>query len=47
MSRFAFDHWPVSLALVLPFLTAAAACGLWGWWRERRAVASVIDELTR
>lgn len=45
MSEFRFDHWPVSLALLVPFLSVVAARGLWLWVQERRAVRRALRDL--
>ena len=45
MSQFRIDHWPVSLAVVVPFLGVAAAWAISLWVRERRAVRRALREL--
>lgn len=45
MSDFRFDHWPVSLALVVPFLAVVAAVGLWQWAADRHARRRALRSL--
>jgi glycosyltransferase involved in cell wall biosynthesis len=47
VSELRFDHWPVSLALIVPFLVAAVAVGAWTWAADRRARRRALRDRMR
>ena len=45
MSGFHVDHWPVSLALIVPFLAVVAVVGVRTWAAERSARRRALRDL--